>query len=363
MKKRKDIPEKRVKQSLFPPSIFAIFLGILLLMSGMHTGLILLGNHRGWNDLAQIIIPVAYWGIVAVAMTLFTRRKIKRTYDEPMHQLAEATKKVANGDFSVYIPAFHTPDKLDYLDVMILDFDKMVEELGSIETLKTDFVSNVSHEMKTPIAIIKNYAELLQMDGISEKQRKEYGQSIEAAALRLSNLISNILKLSKLENQRMVPEVETYDVCRQLCQCAILFEDAWEEKEIELETDMEDSAMIKADQSLLELVWNNLLSNAVKFTEPEGTIGIRQTTQGKQIRISIWDTGCGMSQETARHIFDKFYQGDTSHSKTGNGLGLAMVKRVMELLDGEIKVVSQDGKGSNFTVTLPAADPAEKRHG
>lgn len=363
MKKRKDIPEKRVKQSLFPPSIFAIFLGILLLMSGMHTGLILLGNHRGWNDLAQIIIPVAYWGIVAVAMTLFTRRKIKRTYDEPMHQLAEATKKVANGDFSVYIPAFHTPDKLDYLDVMILDFDKMVEELGSIETLKTDFVSNVSHEMKTPIAIIKNYAELLQMDGISEKQRKEYGQSIEAAALRLSNLISNILKLSKLENQRMVPEVETYDVCRQLCQCAILFEDAWEEKEIELETDMEDYAMIKADQSLLELVWNNLLSNAVKFTEPEGTIGIRQTTQGKQIRISIWDTGCGMSQETARHIFDKFYQGDTSHSKTGNGLGLAMVKRVMELLDGEIKVVSQDGKGSNFTVTLPAADPAEKRHG
>lgn len=363
MKKRKDIPEKRVKQSLFPPSIFAIFLGILLLMSGMHTGLILLGNHRGWNDLAQIIIPVAYWGIVAVAMTLFTRRKIKRTYDEPMHQLAEATKKVANGDFSVYIPAFHTPDKLDYLDVMILDFDKMVEELGSIETLKTDFVSNVSHEMKTPIAIIKNYAELLQMDGTSEKQRKEYGQSIEAAALRLSNLISNILKLSKLENQRMVPEVETYDVCRQLCQCAILFEDAWEEKEIELETDMEDYAMIKADQSLLELVWNNLLSNAVKFTEPEGTIGIRQTTQGKQIRISIWDTGCGMSQETARHIFDKFYQGDTSHSKTGNGLGLAMVKRIMELLDGEIKVVSQDGKGSNFTVTLPAADPAEKRHG
>lgn len=363
MKKRKDIPEKRVKQSLFPPSIFAIFLGILLLMSGMHTGLILLGNHRGWNDLAQIIIPVAYWGIVAVAMTLFTRRKIKRTYDEPMHQLAEATKKVANGDFSVYIPAFHTPDKLDYLDVMILDFDKMVEELGSIETLKTDFVSNVSHEMKTPIAIIKNYAELLQMDGISEKQRKEYGQSIEAAALRLSNLISNILKLSKLENQRMIPEVETYDVCRQLCQCAILFEDAWEEKEIELETDMEDSAMIKADQSLLELVWNNLLSNAVKFTEPEGTIGIRQTTQGKLIRISIWDTGCGMSQETARHIFDKFYQGDTSHSKTGNGLGLAMVKRIMELLDGEIKVVSQDGKGSNFTVTLPAADPAEKRHG
>lgn len=363
MKKRKGIPEKRVKQSLFPPSIFAIFLGILLLMSGMHTGLILLGNHRGWNDLTQIIIPVAYWGIVAVAMTLFTRRKIKRTYDEPMHQLAEATKKVANGDFSVYIPAFHTPDKLDYLDVMILDFDKMVEELGSIETLKTDFVSNVSHEMKTPIAIIKNYAELLQMDGISEKQRKEYGQSIEAAALRLSNLISNILKLSKLENQRMVPEIETYDVCRQLCQCAILFEDAWEEKEIELETDMEDSAMIKADQSLLELVWNNLLSNAVKFTEPGGTIGIRQTTQGKQIRISIWDTGCGMNRETARHIFDKFYQGDTSHSRTGNGLGLAMVKRVMELLDGEIKVVSQDGKGSNFTVTLPAADPAENRHG
>lgn len=246
---------------------------------------------------------------------------------------------------------------------MIVDFNKMVEELGSIETLKADFVSNVSHEMKTPIAIIKNYAELLKTEHITEAQRKEYAENIEGASIRLSNLISNILKLNKLENQRITPEVETYDVCRQLCDCILQFEDAWEEKEIELEIEIEDVAMVKADESLLELVWNNLLSNAIKFTEPEGSITVRQTSNERFITVSISDTGCGMDRDNIDHIFDKFYQGDTSHSKEGNGLGLALVKRVLELLDGEIQVFIELGKGSTFLVKLPAASVSENRNG
>lgn len=353
--------QRLVKQSLFPPSLFAIYLGILLLMSGVHTGLIVFMNKAGWNGLVQTIVPMAYWGMVAVGLTLFTRKKIRSTYEEPLHRLAEATDKVANGDFSVYVPAIHTQDKWDYLDVMLVDFNKMVEELGSIETLKTDFVSNVSHEMKTPIAIIKNYAELLKAEHITEIQRKEYAEGIEGAARKLSNLISNILKLNKLENQRITPEVETYDVCRQLCECILQFEDAWDEKEIELETEIEDAAMVEADKSLLELVWNNLLSNAIKFTEPGGNITVKQTSDESYVNISISDTGCGMKPDNIHHIFDKFYQGDTSHSKEGNGLGLALVKRVLELLDGDIQVFSERGKGSTFLVRLPAAGVSESR--
>lgn len=348
----------KIKDSLFPPSLFAIYLGVLFLMSGIHTGLLVFMNRIPAGGLVQTIVPMVYWGMVAVGLTLFTRQKMRSTYEEPLHKMAEATRKVAEGDFSVYVPTIHTADKLDYLDVMIMDFNKMVEELGSIETLKTDFLSNVSHEMKTPIAIIKNYAQLLQTGRASEEQKEDYITGIGEAASRLSSLISNILKLNRLEHQRIAPEAEVYDVCRQLCESAFLFEDAMEEKGIALEADLEDAAMIKADPSLMELVWNNLLSNAVKFTESGGSIRIRQDSDETHVRVSVSDTGCGIAKESIKHIFDKFYQGDTSHSKEGNGLGLALVKRVLELMDGEIRIISEPGQGSTFLVTLPAAETA-----
>lgn len=353
MKKIDSNGQRVIKDSLFPLSLFGIFLGVLFLMSGIHVGLVVLMNSRGWNDLIQTVVPMLYWGAVAVGLTLFTRKKIRDTYEAPLHRLAEATEKVANGDFSVYIPTVHSANRLDYLDVMILDFNKMVEELGSVETLKTDFVSNVSHEMKTPIAVIKNYAELLQMEQSTE-ERLEYARNIEEAAARLSSLISNILRLNKLENQRIRPEIEDYDLCGQLENCILQYEEMWDEKELELEVEMEDRAVVQADQSLMELVWNNLLSNAIKFTEPGGTVKICQTSEDGFIQVAVTDTGCGMSRESIRHTFDKFYQGDTSHSKEGNGLGLALVRRILTLMNGEIEVVSQEGKGSTFTVRLPA---------
>jgi len=353
MKKDKVNYYGRVREKRFALSLFAIYSGILLLMSGLHAGLIVLMNDLQWNSVIQSVIPILYWGIAAVGITVFTRKKVKNTYEIPLHSMAEATEKVAGGDFSVYVPPLHTADKLDYLDVMIMDFNKMVEELGSIETLKTDFVSNVSHEMKTPIAVIKNYAELLQMGQVTEETRIEYAKSIENAAEKLSDLISNILKLNKLENQSIVPEVEDYDVCRQLCECILQLEDAWDEKEIELETQIEDAAMVRADANLLELVWNNLLSNAVKFTGKGGSVRICQTSGKGHVIVTISDTGCGIAKESVNHIFDKFYQGDTSHAKEGNGLGLALVKRVLELMEGDIQVVSEEGKGSAFTVRLP----------
>lgn len=353
--------QRVIKDSLFPVSLFAIYLGVLSLMSGIHQGLVVLINAFDWNEAVQTAIPIVYWGCVAVGLTLFTRKKIKDTYEAPLHMLAEATEQVSNGDFSVYVPTIHTADRLDYLDVMILDFNRMVEELGSVETLKTDFVSNVSHEMKTPISVIKNYAELLQTGKGTEEERQEYARNIEEAAVRLSNLISNILRLNKLENQRIDPEIESYDLCGQLEECILHYEEMWDDKDLELEVDMEEKAVVQADRSLMEMVWNNLFSNAIKFTEPGGSVSIRQTTSADHVEVAVTDTGCGMSRENVRHIFDKFYQGDTSHSKEGNGLGLALVQRILTLMNGEITVVSEKGKGSTFTVRLPIS--SEKGEG
>jgi len=267
--------------------------------------------------------------------------------------MAEAAGKVSEGDFSVYVSTVHTADKLDYLDIMIMNFNKMVEELGSIETLKTDFFSNVSHEIKTPLAVIQNNAQLLQKEGLSEEKRMEYTESILHATRRLSNLITNMLKLNKLEKQTIKPVPQKYDLCAQLCDCALQFEDVWERKGIEFDVDIEDRRNIEADEGLLELVWTNLLSNAIKFTPPGGTVRLSQTSDEDEVTISVADTGCGMDEETMKRIFDKFYQGDTSHSTEGNGLGLALVKRVLQLSDGSISVESSVGKGTAFTVKLP----------
>ncbi len=343
-----------VRQSHFPGSLCVVYFVSLLLMSGVHMGLVTLINTKGWNDIVAVLIPTVYWALVAVALTLYARWQIKKTYEEPMHRLAKATAKVAQGDFSVYVPPLHTADKLDYLDVMILDFNTMVEELGSIETLKTDFFSNVSHEMKTPLAVIQNYAQLLQKENLTEEERREYADSILQSTRKLSSLITNILKLNKLEKQTIRPVPEQYDLCQQLCDCALQFEDAWEKKDIEFIAELEDRVIIEADPGLLELVWTNLLSNAVKFTPPGGTVTLTQTSDEKEITVSVSDTGCGMDEKTLRHIYDKFYQGDTSHSTEGNGLGLALVQRILQLSNGTITVKSRVGQGSTFTVRLPA---------
>lgn len=343
----------KVKQTRFPVSLFFTLLVVLLLMSGVHIGFIVLMNNLQWNGWVQTAIPIIYWALVAYGLTAYTKWRIKKSYDEPMQILAAATAQVAKGDFSVYLPPYHTADNLDYLDVMLMDFNKMVAELGSIETLKTEFFSNVSHEIKTPIAIIQNNAELLHRDNLTEEARLEYTETIMQATRRLSGLISNMLKLNKLEKQTIKPMAEEYDLCAQLCECALGFETQWDKKEIEFEADMEDSAIICADAGLMELVWNNLLSNAIKFTEPGGKVTLRQTSDENKIMVEVSDTGCGMSEETINHIFDKFYQGDTSHSTEGNGLGLSLAHRVLQLTDATIRAQSKLGEGSVFTVTIP----------
>ena len=344
--------------SLFPLSLFFLYLVVLLLMSGVHTGLVTLANEEDWSDLVQISLPILYWAAVAAGLTFFTRKKMIQTYDRPMKELARAAGQVAQGDFSVYIPPIHTADRYDYLDRMILDFNQMVAELGSLETMRTDFIANVSHEFKTPLAAIQNYAQLLEQPGLSPKEQRACTAAILGSTRRLSALVTNILKLNKLESQQLKPQPVPYDLCRQLSDCALAFEPVWEEKQIEFDASLEDRTVIQADASLLELVWNNLLSNAFKFTPPGGRVTLTQSCRDGWAVVTVADTGCGISPQAQKHIFDKFYQADPSHASAGNGLGLALVRRVLERTGGRITVDSAEGRGSAFTVQLPLGTSA-----
>jgi signal transduction histidine kinase len=180
----------------------------------------------------------------------------------------------------------------------------------------------------------------------------EQVETIRSSAGRLADLITNILKLNRLEKQTIQAEPVKYDVCEQLCDCVLQFENRWNEKEINLEAEIDDRAYIEADPGLMELVWNNLLSNALKFTEKGGTVHVSEHLQKDSIEIEVTDTGCGMTEETKNRIFEKFYQGDTSHATEGNGLGMALVFRILQISNGKIKVNSASGKGTTIIVTL-----------
>lgn len=332
---------------------YLVTYGVMLLITGGQMGLLVDNLQAAPNPLGKIALIMAYWAVMSLLFCVITNRQMVKRFDVPMRKLSEAANKVAGGDFAVYLEPVHTPEKYDYIDVTFLDFNKMVEELGSIETLKNDFVANVSHEIKTPVAVIQNYAAAMKDKNLTDQEREEYSDTIISASQRLTELITNILKLNKLDNQEIVPIAEPYDVTAQLAACAVQFIDMLDKRDIHLVVDFEDEAIIQADESMMEIVWNNLLSNACKFTEPGGTIAMCQTSDAAGVTVTISDTGCGMTQDVARHIFDKFYQGDTSQASQGNGLGLALALRVIQRIDGTISVDSEVGTGTIFTVRIP----------
>ena len=279
----------------------------------------------------------------------YIRRRI--TVDRPVKQITEAAEKIMQGDFSARVPPIHGAGTEGFNEIGAA-INQMAQELSGTETLRTDFIANVSHELKTPLAVMGNYATMLQRPGITQEEKNEYAKAISEATRKLAQLITNILKLNKLENQQIFPQPQEFDLGEQLCQCLLVFEDAWEAKNLEIETDIQDDVRIQSDPELLSLVWNNLISNAVKFTPDGGTIGLSLKAEGSSVVVQVRDTGCGIKPEVGRHIFEKFYQGDTSHATQGNGLGLALVKRVVDILSGEIAVESIYGQGSTFTVKL-----------
>ena len=279
----------------------------------------------------------------------YIRRRIM--VDRPTKLITDATGKIMNGDFSVRIKPM-TRSGMEGFDQIATAINAMSSELSSVETLRTDFIANVSHEMKTPLAVMQNYGTLLQTPELSEEKRMEYAKGVTDASRRLSEMMTNILKLNRLENQKIYPAFSEYDLGEQLCECLLQYENVWERSGIDIETDISENIKVKADPELLSLVWNNLFSNAFKFTDAGGTVSVSLAATEHHAVVTVKDTGCGMSPEVGAHIFEKFYQGDTSRSVQGNGLGLALVKRVMDITRGEITVESTPGKGTAFTVKI-----------
>lgn len=286
--------------------------------------------------------------IICILYEVYHRWRVRR----PVKRILDGMEKIIEGDFSARIPYLQGEDSGNEYDDIIKGLNHMAEELSGVETLRTDFISNVSHELKTPLAVIQNYGTILQNPDLSEKEQMEYAKAITEQTRKLSALITNILKLNRLENQQIFPEKQDYNLSEQICECLLGFEQAWEKKNLEIETDIDEDVMVCQDAELLSLVWNNLFSNAVKFCKEEGTVSVSVKKEKDGVLVSVSDEGCGISPEVGAHIFEKFYQGDTSHATQGNGLGLALVKRVIDIVGGEIHVQSVLGKGSTFLVRL-----------
>ncbi|WP_122639791.1 sensor histidine kinase [Romboutsia sp. Marseille-P6047] len=341
-----------------PSHIWIPFLMNIFLTSSIILLVVSLGFSIGTKlDVANNENLSTFWGIslfilinIALAST-FTLiiGVLTNNFMKPVNKLIEATNEVAKGDFSIRLDEnTHPPD----IHNMNASFNKMVKELSSIETLRNDFIINVSHEFKTPIAAIEGYATLLQDNSLTEEERMEYTKIILDSSRQISSLSGNILKLSKLETQEIIPDKKYFSLDEQLRQSLLLLETQWSKKNIDIDMDLK-SINYYGSEDLLMQVWLNIFSNAIKFTPNDGLIVTRLKTTSKGICVTISDNGIGMSKEVQDRIFDKFYQGDNSRNLQGNGLGMTLVKKILDLCKCEITIQSNINKGTTFNVYLP----------
>ena len=272
----------------------------------------------------------------------------------PLKEMIHATDRIAKGDFKVQIQ--ETFDEDSDFGILQRSFNHMAGELDGIEMFRNDFINNFSHEFKTPIVSIQGFAHQLQAGGLTPEEEREYIRIIATESDRLAKMATNILLLSKLENQAIVTDKTEFYLDEQLRTCLLLLEKQWDAKSIELNLDL-DEVKYHFNETMLSHVWVNLLGNAIKFTPPGGCITCTLKSDGSTVTVTISDTGCGMDESTQKHIFEKFYQGDTSHTGDGNGIGLTIVGRILVLCGGQIDVQSKPSQGSTFTVTLPATVP------
>lgn len=313
-------------------------------------------NRLGWIDLNEsdpqrgvyVLLYISmFLGVVIAA--LLSRRSVK-----PIRDMMKATHQVAKGDFSAQVKGSFVFE----LDALAASFNKMVQELRGIETLRSDFVRNFSHECKTPISSISGFARLLKEGNLSEEDKQEYLNSIIQESERLVHLSASILNLSKVESMEILSEKTVYRLDEQIRLAILLLEPKWSAKCLHMEVALEDDVEILGNKHLIQQVWINLLDNAIKFTDSGGTLQVDLRRGERAAVFRLEDNGCGMSGETMRNMYDKFYQGEPSRTMAGNGLGLTLAKKIVDLSEGTIEAQSEPGRGSTFTVTLPLGTEA-----
>ncbi len=333
--------------------VYKFFIFFSLIAFVVTCNLILMLHHINYDDetIRQGANLVFINSIVmATLATIIDEIRLHYSVNVYLQNIIDATEAIRKGDFVTISKPNHIIG--EGFEPIIDNINQMSMDLKEMNNLNTDFIANVSHEMKTPVAIISNYAELLKNPRLDDESRTNYLNIINENTQKMSILIGNILKLNKIENKSMVINNTHYNLSEQVIECILNFEVQLDTKNIEVVNEIDDNIYIKSDMSLLEHVWNNLISNAIKYSDNDSEIVVSLHEDDAHIIFSVTDHGCGISKEVGKHIFDKFYQGDTSHKSEGNGIGLALVKRIINIVKGEISVESTVHVGSTFTVRL-----------
>lgn len=331
---------------------FGIIIFLINLITTVITAVLMymsfsIGLLNEQNIKSKMVLPIITL-VSCILIGIVVSACSSRAVLKNVREFIEATDKLSRGDFSARLNIRKPPE----FRILSKNFNTMAEELGSIEVLRTDFINNFSHEFKTPIISIKGFAEILKDDDLSKEERNEYLDIIIEESKRLTSLATNVLNLSKIETQAILKEKQMFNIGEQIRQSILLLDSKFQSKNISLDINIED-CNIYANKEMLNQVWLNLLDNAIKFNNENGLVSVNMKKKEKEILITIIDSGIGISKEVVSKIFDKFYQEDTSHSTKGNGLGLTIVKKIIELHGGTIECESIVSKGTKFTIILP----------
>ena len=331
--------------------VFLILLAAIALAAALLFLLSLTGifvDLEGDLELGTIILFMSLISLVLGAAIAFL---VSRLPLKPINNLINKMNRLAAGDFKARLEFGPILSSHPAFKEISVSFNKMAEELENTEMLRNDFINNFSHEFKTPIVSISGLSKLLAKGNLTEEQRMVYLKSIEEESVRLSAMATNVLNLTKIENQTILTDLSEFNLSEQVRSAVLLLESKWTSKHIDLQLDF-DEFTIQANEELLKEVWINLIDNAVKFAPRCGAVELDIVDRGDRLCVKISNTGSEIPLDKREKIFNKFYQADESHATQGNGIGLAIVKRIVALHNGGILVESENGM-TTFTVTLP----------
>lgn len=341
----------------------AIIFGILVVTICLAGVMLWLFIKVGWIaqletlDPLRVVLLMALFSIIISALLTFFTVKIPL---KPVNHIVNDLKRLASGDFSTRLKYGKPISNHPYFKAIVVNFNKMAEELGNTEMLRSDFINNFSHEFKTPIVSIAGFAKLLRHGNLTPEQQDEYLRIIEEESMRLSYMATNVLNLTRIENQSILTDITEYNLSEQIRSCFLILENKWSVKNLELDMDFGEFN-ITANEELLKQVWINLLDNAIKFTPEFGLVRIEIMQDENQLSVIVSNSGDEIPADKIDKIFNKFYQADESHKSQGNGVGLAVVKKIVDLHKGNVSVQSQNGCTS-FTVVLPTINDLELKN-